>query len=88
MEQQIKDFIENNNLTFEPGRRNSDSCILSGYALHLGMKNANKLESLIEKYCENSEDFQEEFNRVYNYASQNNYGKFWTTEEARKEYKF
>lgn len=88
MEKQIKDFIKNNKLTFAPGRRNKDSVVLSGYALHLGMTNSDELEALICKYCKESGDFETEFRKTYNYASNNNYGSYWDTEEAKENYIF
>lgn len=87
----LKTFIKNNNLSFEKGERNSNSVVLSGFALH----NGNTLED-----CKNAIPFEyvntdkkkekvfKELERVYQFASSRNYGNWWSKDEAKKMYKF
>lgn len=85
----IQEFIKNNNLTFKEGTRNTDSVILSGYSLYLGIKTAKELEKVIDAALPDADcDYYEELDRVFSYASENNYGKWWETETAIKTYKF
>ena len=88
-EQKIRDFIRNNNLKFTVGRRNSDSTILAGYALHLGYDNSdeNTLLTIIRSECKGVKP-EEEFGKVLDFAYENHYEKFWTTSRAKKQYKF
>lgn len=81
-------FIKDNNLKFSLGRRNSDSTVLSGYLLHIGVDSLNGLKKIITENCPDAYDFMEEFNRVFEFAETNNYGAFWRTAQAKREYKF
>ena len=86
MQEKLKQFIKDNNLSFKEGKRNTSSTILSGYALHIGASVENCKESV------NTEEFTtavaHELERVYNYAKSNNYNKFWEQPEAKTMYKF
>lgn len=88
MKELIEKFITENNLDLsETGSAlNSTCCILSGYALHIGI---SRLAEFISFFVENSShDFDEELARVFNYAKSKNYEKFWLSEEAKKQYIF
>jgi len=89
IEQKLEQFIRDNNLRFTEGQRNSDAVKLSGYALHLGVLDVNLLLDIVENTCEDCNiDYREELDRVFDYAKYNNYGKWWSTEAAKKQYKF
>ena len=95
MKKKIINFIKLNNLTFERGRRNTDSTILSGYALHLGIIDVEELIAITEEYRKTLPkdsnhffDYIDELKRVFVYACDNNYGEFWNTEGAKSSYTF
>ena len=84
----LEEFIKNNNITFEKGRRNTDSVALSGYALSLGMNTVGDLEKLIDVLCPKADwEYSRELERVFKYASDNNYGNWWDSQEAKNSYK-
>jgi hypothetical protein len=86
-EKKLTKFIHQNNLTFKEGRRNNDSVIISGYASHLKIENREfMLEYLNTKFKDF--DFNGEFKTTFDYARNNDYGFFWTTDEAKKMYIF
>jgi len=85
----IEEFIKNNKLTFEEGKRNTDSVALSGYALSIGFKKHHDLEKVIDVLCPKAHwEYSKELERVFKYASDNNYGNWWDTQEAKNSYKF
>lgn len=86
MKEQLKKFIKDNNLTFEEGTRNSDSCILAGYALHLQM-NMTEVMQCIETVCPDSTNYREEFIPVFEHATNKGYGSWWAYEDNSKQYK-
>lgn len=95
MEQKILDFIVLNDLTFQEGERNSNSTILSGYALYIGITDVNTLIKIIDKYKKSTpedleyfDNYEEELTRVFNYAKNHDYGKFWNSEDAKTSFKF
>lgn len=83
----IEDFIKNNKLTFEKGQRNTDSVSLSGYVLSLGVKNTHDLEKIIDVLCPKADwEYGKELERVFKYASDNNYGNWWDSQEAKNQF--
>ncbi len=82
---ELKEFIKENNLSFEEGQRNTNAVILCGYALHIN-KTAKDCKESIKEYS--SKELEDEIDRVYFYASTNGYGKWWQNENAKKMYKF
>lgn len=90
MMEKVKQFIEDNSLSFEVGRRNTDSVILAGYCCYLGLDRSDvqEINDSIKEVCPEHDDFEGEFDRVFEYAYCNNYGQYWNTEEAKKSYKF
>ena len=84
----IEAFILNNGLTFKEGRRNSDTVILSGYALYLGFdKSSSKLSDYIDNVLEHAEYTLAEFHNTFEYAKYCDYGNWWKKAENRKQYK-
>ena len=83
----IKEFIKNNNLTFEEGCRNTHVTIIIGYAQHLGLIKEELDDELSEQYDEDL-FIAEEVTRLFDYCNKRNYKNFWSTDEAKKRYKF
>lgn len=83
----IKEFIKENNLSFEEGNRNTTVVILIGYAQHLGLTEEKLDEELQEQY---DEDYfiAEEVTRLFDYCKARNYKNYWSTAAAKKAYKF
>jgi hypothetical protein len=87
----LVDFIVNNKLDFDGGDSsvNSESCILSGYGLHIGVEDIDELEEAIEQAeAIHPGMYYDELVRVFNYAIANDYGAYWVTEQAKRLYKF
>jgi hypothetical protein len=82
----LKEFIKENKLTFTVGERNTNVTILCGYALHIEATVEDCKNAIEEKYV--STELFQEIERVYEYANNNNYGDFWITETAQKQYTF
>lgn len=84
----IEDFIQNNNLIFEEGSRNSDSTIICGYTLHIGgsCEDINEAINNLDNEGELTPDsgWGDELERVWDFAEENNYGKWWTPENIEK----
>ncbi len=85
--EKLKKFIIDNNLKFEDSGSglNSDCTILAGYACYLGFskEDTDTLSTLMPTL-----HAEKEFKKVFKYAFDNDYGKFWETEVAKKMYKF
>ena len=91
--EKIVKFIADNKLDLTIGAGsglNSACVILAGYALHLGIDEVDTLNEYVEESLEGptSYDYDEEMNKVFEYAYNNNYGGWWTSAEAKKMYKF
>ena len=88
-EEKLEQFIKNNNLTFAEGSRNTDAVVISGYALHIGVKNVSEIENVIEKSVSTRGwEYSKELQRVFKYAQDNNYGNWWDISSAKLTYKF
>jgi hypothetical protein len=83
----IREFIENNEVYFEEGSRNSTVITLIGYAQYLGLSKED-LEEELQEEIENDSVIQDEIDRLWGYASSNNYAKYWTTKQAKKDWSF
>lgn len=84
----IKNFIINNDLTFQEGNRNSNCVVLSGYCLHIGCNDVTTIIRIIYNVLDSTDDFEKEFLRVFDFSQKNNYGDWWTSEEASCAYNF
>jgi hypothetical protein len=84
----LKRFIVDNNLQFTEGRRNSDSTIISGFALHIGETEITNIEQAIEEAIVEPDEYYDELEKVFEYAKNNNYHQYWTSKDAKKQYKF
>lgn len=92
MKDKILKFIKENELTFT-GRGsglNSSCTIICGYADYVGANQKVVEEAIKEHLGESrtSSDLRRELNKVYNFAATYNYGKWWTSEEAIRTYRF
>lgn len=86
----LEQFILDNNLQFdgEGSDLNSDCCIISGYALHIGA-DENDIEQAIDNVREDAVgNYEEELERVFDFAKASNYGSWWKRTEAKEKYKF
>ena len=83
----IKEFIKNNNITFNEGERNSSVVVCIGYAQHLGLNEA-QLKKELAKEIKEDKFIKEEISRLFDYCKSNNYAKYWKTKSAKSEYKF
>lgn len=84
--EKLNKFIEDNNIEFSSGNRNTPSVILSGFALFIGYKTITNLLKDIDSHLD--ADDMKELTRVFEYANTNHYGEFWKTEEAQAQYTF
>jgi hypothetical protein len=89
MKEKLIKFIKDNELNFNTSGSglNSACVIISGYALHLGAINTSEIVGAILQLFPEA-DFEDELNRVFDYASDNNYEKFWSLPKAKEMYKF
>lgn len=84
---QLERFIKDNGLQFTEGRRNSDLVVLCGYGIYIEATGNEIWDSISEDVDTDFEELEKEFNRVFEYAHANNYGKWWEIEMNRKAYK-
>ena len=83
----IKNFIEENNISFAQGERNTSVVTLIGYAQHLGLSQ-NDLEVELSDEIDADSFIQEEIDRLWDYCKARNYAKFWKTKLAKAQYTF
>ena len=87
----IKEFIEKNNLTFEPGQRNNDSLVLAGWLCYIGKGGVDiddileELEVSISNY---NSSVEAEFERIFWYALANDYGAAWESDHYKATYNY
>lgn len=87
MENKIRQFIQDNDLSFEPGNRNFTMITLIGYNQHLELSKENLENTLVDEINADDE-IQEEIDRLWNYCASNNYKKYWKTAQAKKDWSF
>lgn len=83
----MRKFITDNDISFEPGSRNSSVVTLIGHAQYLGW-DQGQLEDELEQEIDNDSFIQEEIDRLWDYCKASNYKKWWTTKQAKAQYKF
>jgi hypothetical protein len=83
----IQKFIDDNRLGFssEGSGLNSNCTVISGYALHIGLE---LFDDLYNEMPIMTNDGYEELQRVFEYAKDNNYEKYWTTPDAKGRWIF
>lgn len=90
----IQQFIKYNKLDLsDTGSGFNSTCtILAGYALYLN-GDTDDSEQVLKDIQEDdlytlTTDQAEEFEKVFNFAYENNYADFWNTTEAQSQYIF
>ena len=93
--EKLQKFIIDNNLSFngDDSTLNSECCIISGFALHIGLDEFYLLEDAIDSLADGNKDFvpysyEKELRKVFNFALTHNYGAWWSTPYAKEQYKF
>lgn len=90
-EEKLRKFIIDNKLDFsqEGSALNSVCCTISGFALFIGVTSYHEIEEVIDKLDENASGwYEEELDRVFDFAQNNNYGNWWYTPYAKEQYIF
>lgn len=83
----MREFINNNDLSFDEGSRNTTIVTLIGYAQHLGWSKEALEEELLTEIEEDG-FIQDEIDRLWQYCYNRNYKNFWGTAKAKELYKF
>jgi hypothetical protein len=88
MKKVLVKFIKDNKLSFEGSGSglNSECCILAGFCLYKEIEDVNFIVKTVVKICNTNLVFTLEFERVFKYAEEHNYGDFWTSNAAKKMY--
>lgn len=83
----MRNFINENNLDFTVGSRNSTLVTLIGFAQFKGI---DKTEFKVELTKEIAKDpfIAEETERLWDYCKKNKYKTWWSTTEAKLQYIF
>ena len=83
----MRNFINENYISFEQGSRNSSITTLIGFSQYKGLtKEELKLE-LSKEIIEDS-FIKEEIDRLWDYCKVRNYKNWWSTPEASLQYTF
>lgn len=84
---EIKNFIIENKITFNPGERNSSIVTLIGFTQLKGL-DVEDLEDALEEEIKQDEFLSEEIDRLWDYCKARNYKSFWLEERAKLQYIF
>jgi len=83
----MRNFINENSISFEQGSRNSSITTLIGYAQFKGLTKSQLSDELSDEI--NKDIFiQEELDRLWDYCKARNYKNWWSTTEAKLQYTF
>ena len=93
----LEEFIKLNDLKFTEGRRNTDCTVLIGYALYYtydtkegkfkSEDTKSVLESILQDKLKADSELKKEFEKVFEFAKRNKYGKWWEKENNSNRYK-
>lgn len=83
----MRDFINENSISFEPGSRNTSIVTLIGYSQFKGFDKHALKEELATEIKKDS-FISEEIDRLFDYCKAKNYKNFWKTAEAAENYTF
>jgi hypothetical protein len=83
----LRKFIDENNLYFDEGSRNSTIVVLIGFSQHLGLS-LTDVETELQSEIDDDYFIQEELDRLWQYCANRNYKNYWSTPEAKNKYKF
>ena len=77
-QEKLEKFITDNDLKFDDDGSglNSECCIISGYALFIGIVDISFVSEAITNTC-SADQYLEELVKVFDYASDNSYDKWW-----------
>ncbi|MEK6879987.1 MAG: hypothetical protein AABY22_10285 [Nanoarchaeota archaeon] len=81
----MRNFIIENEISFDEGQRNSSVVTLIGYAQHLGMSR-DKLKNELNDEITKDIFIGQEIDRLYRYCEDKNYKSFWRSPEAKLQY--
>ena len=83
----LRKFIDENNLYFDEGSRNSTIVVIIGFSQHLGLS-LTDVETELQSEIDDDYFIQEELDRLWQYCANRNYKNYWSTPEAKNKYKF
>ena len=83
----IRNFIEDNNISFAEGSRNTSIVTLIGFAQFKKIDYA-ELKGELAPEIDKDSFIEEEIDRLWNYCKVNNYKKFWSSQKAKTQYIF
>lgn len=83
----IREFINNNNITFEKGNRNSTIIILIGYSLYIDIEKED-LEKALEEEIKKDKFLKEEIDRLWTYCYDRNYDTPWRKGDYKSNFKY
>ena len=88
MKEKLIKFIKDNKLNFNTSGSglNSACVIISGYALFIKANIDEIAEAIDDLFPESY--YEDELSRVFKYASNNHYERFWDLPKAKEMYKF
>ncbi len=84
---EIRNFITENKITFNPGERNSSIVTLIGFTQFKGL-DIEDLEDALEEEIIQDSFISEEIDRLWDYCKAKNYKDFWVKEQAKLQYTF
>lgn len=87
MRKNLVNFITNNELKFEEGRRNSDCVVICGYAQYIGA-DYEDVKNAITIVLESSlnDELSHELEKIWIYCWDNDYANWWDDQDNRDEY--
>ena len=83
----MRKFIEDNNISFARGERNTSVVTLIGYAQFKGLSKVD-LETELSNEIEKDGFIEDEIDRLWDYCKDRKYAAFWKKKEAKVKYIF
>lgn len=83
----MRDFINENSISFEPGSRNTSIVTLIGYSQFKGFDKHALKEELATEIKKDS-FISEEIDRLFDYCKAKNYKNYWKTKAAKSQWIF
>jgi len=83
----MRKFIEDNNISFAQGERNTTVVTLIGYAQHLKLTKS-EFRGELEREIKEDRFIGEEIERLWDYCKDRKYAAFWKKKEAKDKYIF
>ena len=83
----MKNFIKENNISFEPGSRNSSIVTLIGYSQFRELS-IEELKEALSDEIEQDSFLSEEIDRLWDYCKARKYKDFWVGSQAKAQYTF